>query len=291
MAERNDGGIFCRRGIYLERNVTVRRAPSLRSGKALSRAVSGVTLVELLVVIGIIAILIAILVPVLGRAREASRRTQCLSNIRELGTALVMYAQNYKDQIPIGYWGGMRQTNYLIHFNEGSVAYYGMLGLLFQAKVIKDPRVMYCPNETLDRWSYKTAENPWPPVETPSASQQTTRAGYGCRPTVNWVEPVAPALTPPQQGYPEYFSKLGKLKNRAILSDLTPTPFFITRRHRKGVNVWYGNGSARWVDAKAIEKVLAPIPNDVIFDSVWNDNMLDDSSSPPKGMWRIFDQQ
>src|SRR5687767_10444063 len=141
MAERSGGGIFSRRGIYPERNVTVRGAPSLRSEKALSRAVSGFTLVELLVVIGIIAILIAILVPVLGRAREASRRTQCLSNLRELGTALVMYANNYKDQIPIGYWDGMKQTNYLVNYNEGGIQYYAMLGLLFQGKVMKDPRV------------------------------------------------------------------------------------------------------------------------------------------------------
>jgi prepilin-type N-terminal cleavage/methylation domain-containing protein len=282
MAERSGGGIFSRRGIYPERNVTVRGAPSLRSEKALSRAVSGFTLVELLVVIGIIAILIAILVPVLGRAREASRRTQCLSNLRELGTALVMYANNYKDQIPIGYWDGMKQTNYLVNYNEGGIQYYAMLGLLFQGKVMKDPRVMYCPNEQLDRWSFQNPENPWPPVETPAASQMTTRAGYGTRPTVNWRADGIP---------PEYFSRLSKFKHRALLSDLTPTPFFITRRHKRGVNVYYANGSAKWVESKAIDKILAPIPNDIIFDSAWNDTQLNETTSPPSGLWRIFDEQ
>ena len=54
------------------------------------------TLVELLVVIGIIAVLVSILLPVLSRAREAVRTTQCLSNLRELGLALQLYENDHK---------------------------------------------------------------------------------------------------------------------------------------------------------------------------------------------------
>src|SRR5215208_6914181 len=60
----------------------------------------GFTLVELLVVIGIIAILISILLPVLSKAREQSNKTKCLSNLRALGQAMYLYAANHKDRLP-----------------------------------------------------------------------------------------------------------------------------------------------------------------------------------------------
>ena len=75
--------------------MTVQPTPRRRPG--------AFTLVELLVVVGIIAILIAMLMPSLSRARESARRVQCLSNLRQLGTAVMMYTQEYKGRFP-GAW-------------------------------------------------------------------------------------------------------------------------------------------------------------------------------------------
>ena len=58
------------------------------------------TLVELLVVIGIIAVLISILLPTLSRAREASYTTQCLSNLRQVGLYLNLYANEQRGYLP-----------------------------------------------------------------------------------------------------------------------------------------------------------------------------------------------
>lgn len=62
----------------------------------------GFTLIELLVVIAIIAILAAILFPVFARAREAARKTQCTSNLKQMATGMLMYAQDYDDKFPAG---------------------------------------------------------------------------------------------------------------------------------------------------------------------------------------------
>jgi len=67
-----------------------------------SSRLRGFTLVELLVVIGIIALLISILLPAMNRVREKGNQTKCLSNLRQLATAFRMYANEYKDWYPAG---------------------------------------------------------------------------------------------------------------------------------------------------------------------------------------------
>ena len=61
---------------------------------------SAFTLVELLVVIGIIALLISILLPVLSKAKEQANAVKCGANLRTLMSAFLMFAQDHKDHLP-----------------------------------------------------------------------------------------------------------------------------------------------------------------------------------------------
>jgi prepilin-type N-terminal cleavage/methylation domain-containing protein/prepilin-type processing-associated H-X9-DG protein len=84
----------------------------------------GFTLIELLVVIAIIAILAAILFPVFARARENARKSSCASNLKQIGTAWAMYAQDYDETImrvatqepggPLRYWWGRMNGTTLV---------------------------------------------------------------------------------------------------------------------------------------------------------------------------------
>jgi len=78
------------------------------------------TLVELLVVIGIIALLISVLLPALSRAREGANRAKCMSNLRQIGTAMVMYQNDNKGYFPFGARGGTQAFEDFIYWEQPS---------------------------------------------------------------------------------------------------------------------------------------------------------------------------
>ena len=271
-------------------------ARSFRSGRSRSRSRFGFTLVELLVVIGIIAVLISLLLPSLNKAREAAKRTACLSNLHQLHVMLVMYANANRDQVPIGYSGsgsaGARLSegnNYFIarRANGGAaqadgdpprrVRYVG-LGLLLKAGYVREGhdggsgRVFYCPSFDQDRYhGFNSAGNAWPP------SSETTRCTYSCRPSTDNRTPEAGtwATDAVSWGTRGLFApnkvvngsnsspiqagnmfRLSRLKNRAIVADVMSSITRIQPAHQKGINVLYANGSGSWVHYDAFKKQM-----------------------------------
>src|SRR5215212_3495027 len=109
----------------------------------------GFTLIELLVVIAIIAILAAILFPVFAQARESARQTACLSNMKQIGSGMMMYLQDYDERLPAADWGNaFKGPPFTVFaFQNGAGAGPPTWADVFQPYV-KNLNFMKCPSDT-----------------------------------------------------------------------------------------------------------------------------------------------
>ncbi|HEX8913504.1 MAG TPA: type II secretion system protein [Humisphaera sp.] len=203
----------------------------------------GFTLVELVIVVGIIAVLIGLLLPTIGKARESAYRASCLANLRDVHRTLGVYAAANQGKVPIGYRAGRKQWNSMVFSSTSGK--YCLFGILYLNKLMTDPRAFFCPSDLDPRSMLNTEINPWPPVD----KTKQVYAGYGLRPDYQLADELH--LTG------GFVPTLRSFEQKAILADLTAMPDRVDLRHRQGVNVIYNDGGGAWVPRSAFDGPLS----------------------------------
>ena len=244
----------------------------------------GFTLVELLVVIGIIALLISILLPALGRARAMGRKTQCLSNLRAFGQANAAYQAQFKDYNLPCRWGWSASTPPAPPNDPPPLPASGparswanvwFLSKFFNASNPDNgryPRAALCPEATL-AFTYSTANERDGYHVTLSYGLNTEQLNQGYPLTADWArgnggapdyfcawkrgQIVSPAdkiqyvdaVGSVNSGGSPPYSKRYFLPDWGEVYDASVYPGksnIVAYRHLKGANVLYYDGHAGW---------------------------------------------
>lgn len=202
----------------------------------------GFTLIELLVVIAIIAILAAILFPVFAQAREKARQTSCLSNVKQMGTAAMMYVQDYDEMFMSTSWGHRHWLFLLQPYIKGYPANFrGAKGNIYA-----------CPS---DKDGLQYISNPAQITPEPAASwnllldsngEYPYWASYGINEHVTDEWPALAAYDAPADTFLFLENNDSDAEGDELSDDERPSCTEIRWDHTGGLNIAYIDGHAKW---------------------------------------------
>jgi len=212
---------------------------------------TGFTLIELLVVVAIIAVLVAILLPALGNAREAARQTVCLSNLKQQGLGVQFYLDENRNFFPPSLGPG-----------TGSLYKPGWLNWAERVNAyMKNPAIYRCPSETAAPFQY---------VDSPIVADGSYYIHYGWNFVFltfggNWMSSFVASYNPMRTRPLSYVLEPERTAMVADAVNYVATPYILgglapSGRHNNKTGILWVDGHAAPKDFALIASALAPDP-------------------------------